>query len=211
MLMPLLAAVMAAGLSGSSTETPATDEPALERAARTYRVQVYDTFHADREEFDRRRAAWDQMKDAWEAAGRQARDVPELIRWLETATNRSLPDLIEPVPELPAIATGLRKAVDSKPSVSTRETNGEELSQTAPAKPATPVSSKATFDRPRADESKPAGRPIATPPPAAAEPTDSSDATKPAGAASWVHDLGQVFGEDMNDLAITLAWKRESK
>src|SRR5262245_42280128 len=74
MLTHLLAAVMAAGVSAGSFETPTADEPALERAARQYRIQVYETFHLDRPEFDARRAEWDRLLEAWHTAGKPTRE-----------------------------------------------------------------------------------------------------------------------------------------
>src|SRR5260221_7808164 len=76
---------------------------ALEQAARDYRIQVYDTFHSDRPEFDRRRAEWRQLEQSWEAAAKPDRDVPALLDWLAEATVQSQSDSIGDLPEAPKI------------------------------------------------------------------------------------------------------------
>ena len=57
-----------------------------------------------REEYDRRRAAWDGVLAAWEASGEPADQQYRLVEWLQAATDRSSPGSIESLPEIPAFA-----------------------------------------------------------------------------------------------------------
>jgi GAF domain-containing protein len=58
------------------------EKMAVERLARTYRMQVYDVFRANRDEFDRRQGAWNEVEAAWQASGSRAEDQQRLIQWL---------------------------------------------------------------------------------------------------------------------------------
>jgi hypothetical protein len=239
MLTHLLAAVMAAGITSDSFEASPSDELTLEHAARAYKIQVYNTFRLDRPEFNARRAEWDRLHEAWQTASKPTREIPKLIEWLDRAKTFSLPDSIEPLPEPPVIVADPRENLKNlsfwghffqhrnAAAATGGNNNSSDVTKTdisvGPAneppalddepnsvKPATPVSSKAARDRSWLDEKKSSEPKVR---PATPEPTDSSDAqpTKPAGGATWLHSLGQDFGEDLNSLAITLAWKRETR
>jgi hypothetical protein len=73
----------------------------LEAAARQYRVTVYQTYRLDRAEFDRRRAAVDQVHASWREAGGHPEDLSAVLGWLREATYSSQPEIRQPLPELP--------------------------------------------------------------------------------------------------------------
>jgi hypothetical protein len=112
MMTHFLAVVLATGFSGDSSAI-SSGEQSVEDAARAYRIQVYQTFHLDREEFDRRRAEWHRLEQAWIAAGKPDSNTPLLVDWLEEAKEQSAPDAIGPLPELPKI-TAATKAEKSE-------------------------------------------------------------------------------------------------
>jgi len=103
MMTHLLAAVLATGLSGTDSAA-STGEASVEDAARAFRIQVYQTFRLDRDEFDRRRAEWHRLEQAWIAAGKPDSEAHLLVNWLEEATEQSKSDSTGPLPELPKIA-----------------------------------------------------------------------------------------------------------
>jgi hypothetical protein len=250
MVTHLLAVVIAAGLPvGNSDSRP--QEEQLERAARAYRIQVYDTFHLDRAEYDQRRAEWTRLEAAWQTAGKPNRDLPALLNWLAAATAQSQPESIGSLPAPPVIAVDpqthpknadarqvvLPKSGDGTPAVSGTEPKPEQptklnAAETAPvaeAKPAssapidqpssnktaTPVATTATVEQPALDE-KPAEKEPAAPELSAPTPTlpatgDGADQGRPSVNSGWLHSLGEELGQNLNNLGLTLAWKRESK
>ena len=66
----------------------------LEKAARDYRIQTYETFHKDRAEYDRRQAEAASVQKAWTDAGENDEEQPKLIDWLESG-DRSLADRLD--------------------------------------------------------------------------------------------------------------------
>jgi hypothetical protein len=228
MVTHLLAAVMATGLAVGA-ESASAGRSLLEDAARDYRIQVYETFRLDRPEFDRRRAEWRQLEQSWEAAGRLDREMPALLDWLAEATAQSQSDSIGELPEAPKIVAEVKKlpavgqvakpvtaekpnssnSAEAKPSP---DAAANEPSKTTPS--ATPVSSRNTPDAPALEEKKPdETAPVSAP--IVPDPEAKDDAAKrptaPAGAATWLHNLGHELGEDLNSFGLTLAWKREPK
>jgi len=112
MLQPqaILLVLVLAGLFQASEETavPPTTE-VIASAARQYRMQLYHSFRSQRAEYERRRAAWDQVVAAWQAAGSRADQRRLLLHWLQTALERSTPETLGPLPAIPDF--GLPKAV----------------------------------------------------------------------------------------------------
>jgi hypothetical protein len=184
MVTHFLAALVATGLTVGADADFAVD-PTLESAARAYRMQVYETFHLDRPEFDLRRAEWRRIEQSWQAAGKPDRDVPALLHWLADATTRSQVDSIGPLPEAPKIVAALK--VEKDGAAISRQLAPRPTDRNAPAagplaKPATaeksdsstvadtksppdaaaiepgkatPASSRRTFDSPAIEEKKP--------------------------------------------------------
>jgi hypothetical protein len=137
----LLAAIVAM-LSGvealemaDETRTPARQPTAtrsVEAAARAFRLQVYRTYRTDRDEFERRRAAAEQVHTAWRNAGKHADDEPAVIRWFEEAAYQSRAEIRGPLPEPPRFG--------HPDSVAQRKTPPHPLRPPAPLiKPHTPA------------------------------------------------------------------------
>ncbi len=98
-----LAAVLAGATGlGSDGSAPPNNE-ALERAARDYRIQVYETFHLDRPEYDLRRGEWEQIEQSWRNAGSPAAEQAKLVKWLTNATAQSGPGRGWPTAKGPSI------------------------------------------------------------------------------------------------------------
>jgi hypothetical protein len=251
MVTHLLAVVIAAGLAVGNSDSRSPQEVQLEQAARAYRIQVYDTFHLDRAEYDQRRAEWTRLEAAWQTAGKPNRELPALLNWLAAATAQSQPESIGSLPAAPVIAVDpqthpknadarqvvLPKSTDGTPEVSGTEPKPEQPKTTVSAekpsvaevkpdslapveqlnanKTATPVGATTTLEQPALDE-KPAEREPAAPEPSAPAPTPPStesgaDQGRPPANSGWLHSLGEELGQDLNNLGLTLAWKRESK
>ncbi|MDZ4821759.1 MAG: hypothetical protein SGJ20_22590 [Planctomycetota bacterium] len=126
----MLAAVLAASTVGVSPASqavlshPAQEQAAvaakqnsapemtaeLKAAARDFRIQTYESFRTDRAEFNRRRAAWDAVYQAWVQAGSRTADEPVLLSWLGQATLHSIPEQfasLPPVPEFGQLASNV--------------------------------------------------------------------------------------------------------
>lgn len=82
-------------------QTDQQEKVAVERLARQFRMRVYDSFRLQREEYVRRRAAWDRIRASWEAAGSPFDEQARLIDWLEAAIRSSTPGSVAPLPDAP--------------------------------------------------------------------------------------------------------------
>jgi hypothetical protein len=82
-----------------STAGSTTAAPDIDSLARKYRIQVYQTFHADRDEFDRRRAIWRELYTQWIEQGQDREEAIRLAEWLESATYASRAQSRGPLPE----------------------------------------------------------------------------------------------------------------
>lgn len=91
------------------TPVASVDQPVdalvIQRAARQYRMQLYHSFRLDRAEYDRRRAAWDQVLAAWEVAGSRADQRRLLLAWLQAAIKSASPETAGPTPAIPQFTT----------------------------------------------------------------------------------------------------------
>jgi hypothetical protein len=111
MAIPLFAFVLVLGtavgdfgLKASAEKLPPPATVAdlqLEKAARDYRIQTYETFRNDRAEYNRRQAEAVRIQAAWADAGSNREEQPKLIAWFEQATARSRTDSIGNLPEVP--------------------------------------------------------------------------------------------------------------
>ncbi len=61
-------------------------EPYIEQLAKGYRIQVYNIYRTDREQYTQRRIAWQQTLDAWRASDSPTDHRDKLINWLRRAT-----------------------------------------------------------------------------------------------------------------------------
>lgn len=107
LLMPLSVAAKVQGSPADAGDAAdgAVDPLVIQRAARQYRMQLYHSFRLDRAEYDRRRAAWEQVVAAWEAAGSRADQRPLLLAWLQAAIANASPGTAKPSPAIPTFET----------------------------------------------------------------------------------------------------------
>ena len=204
MMTHFLAVVLATGLSGSTGAISPGES--VEEAARAYRIQVYQTFRLDREEFDRRRAEWRRLEEAWYAAGKPDSDAALLVDWLEEATEQSTADSQGPLPELPKLTAATR------PDRATTAKRGESQESTDALTPAgvperestktSPVSSHRKLDDASIDEKTPnETAPVASPVDSPSNPAVSTSARANAPAAVWYHRFERWLGEEIDAIA----------
>ena len=207
-----LAAILATALTGSTViasenagRMTATMDGPVEIAARNYRLQVYETFHADRTEFDGRLAKWTVLEAKWEQHGKPQRWQTELVRWLEEATARSRQDGIQPLPPEP-----LGVLVDTAPQF-----------DPSPRDPLTLMPDDAASDGLIPDDPSEAAKPAVNAPvnttvgsePSAEQPSQPEPpaATVNAGmrlsptnllegAGAWLDSVGDQIGHDVGNL-----------
>ena len=72
----------------------------VERAARTYRIHVYNSFRTNRPEFDRLQAVGAKALDAWKGEGRQPAQAQQVVDWFAKATSATGAGLTA-VPQVP--------------------------------------------------------------------------------------------------------------
>ena len=119
----------------------AAAELSVEQAARIYRIQVYATFHAQRDEYDRRRGAGDELFTRWKDSGRREQES-EVVRWFQDATLVSQAERVEllpvqpqwtavtasdPAPSPPAAARSKPTANAAKPTTPEKEKDKDSL------------------------------------------------------------------------------------
>ena len=134
LLALVLVGGMAVGDAGGKVPTgklpppPATaGDLRLEKAARDCRIQIYESFHNDRAEYDRRQAEAASIQKAWTDAGASDEEQPKLIDWLESAAARSRTDAIGELPPVPRFAVVVQtkippqKSVEAVPAASVHE------------------------------------------------------------------------------------------
>lgn len=113
---------MLVGLASATFNTPASEELPVERAARQYRIHVYDTYRTERETYDRFREAGDELLDSWRAAGEPQDHRQQVLGWYQEASSGTLAISLPPLPDLPADAAPAPEAtVDAEPSGSLEE------------------------------------------------------------------------------------------
>lgn len=133
----LLALVLAAGMAVGDAEgkvpTGKLPPPAtagnlrLEQAACDCRIQIYQSFHNDRAEYDRRQAEAASVQQAWSDAGASDEEQPKLIDWLTSAAARSRTDGIGELPPVPQFTIVVppkvppQKLVEAVPAASVHE------------------------------------------------------------------------------------------
>jgi len=221
LLAIVLVGAMAVGDSGdSSGKTPAlklpqtatTGETLLERAARDYRIQTYETFHNDRAEYDRRSAEGARVEAAWTEAGRNDAEQPMLIRWFDQATAASRTDSIADLPAEPKFTAMPQKKETEKKLVETTPSDSVEdaaatvdnLLHVKPAGSATPVvdsTAKPTPESASVPVVPPADGTFPSAP--ANKPTPTNPATTVAPAApqskpSTIGSLPTAFGAEIS-------------
>jgi len=91
----------------------------LEKAARDCRIQIYESFHKDRAEYDRRQAEAASVQKAWSDAGENDEERPKLIDWLESATAHSRTEAIGELPPVPKFTVVVQTKTPPKKLVQT--------------------------------------------------------------------------------------------
>jgi hypothetical protein len=86
---------------GAGHPASETAEMSAEHAARLYRIEVYNTFRTDRNEYDYRRAVGDQVWAAFEAAGQPPHHRATVTQWFIAAREASAPSRIGELPAVP--------------------------------------------------------------------------------------------------------------
>ena len=101
----ILSAVFAAPPSASGNREPTLDV-AVEKAAREFRIQVYESFRETRDEHDARRALGNELLTTWNKARQPARHREAVLRWFEEAKRSSqLGQKFDPYAELDDLKT----------------------------------------------------------------------------------------------------------
>jgi len=77
----------------------------VERAARNYRIQVYNSFRTDRPEYDRRQVEGQNLLRSWKRAGRGTVYSKQVIQWFEQGEQVSQAEQIASLPASPAFAS----------------------------------------------------------------------------------------------------------
>jgi len=94
-------AVSVLSLLGAGQPVSETTELSAEHAARLYRIEVYNTFRNDRNEYDQRRALGDQVWAAFDAAGQPQHHRSTVTQWFIAAREVSTPSQVGALPALP--------------------------------------------------------------------------------------------------------------
>jgi hypothetical protein len=82
----------------------------VERAARDFRILVYETYRTDRPEYDARRLSADKLLEAWYDAGHPAAYREDVLQWYREATKLAAETAVG-VPEMPELPDPLPEAV----------------------------------------------------------------------------------------------------
>ncbi len=100
--------IFAALLSGAiaSGSAPAAPHGDVDRAARDFRLQLYNTFRNDRDGYNHRLAQWSRVESAWSLSGAPATEQTDVLGWLTVATERSKPGAVSELPEPPSFVIG---------------------------------------------------------------------------------------------------------
>ncbi|MEQ8786675.1 MAG: hypothetical protein RIC55_10270 [Pirellulaceae bacterium] len=94
-----------------SAEQSGVSQTDVERAARDYRIQVYDSYRLDRDEYDARREAGDRLLEGFIAAGNPRAYQDEVIDWFRTSQQLSRDGEAAPLPDLPTLPDPLPENV----------------------------------------------------------------------------------------------------
>jgi hypothetical protein len=135
----------------------------IERAARDFRIQVYESFRLERDQYDAFRTAGDELLEGWTKAGRPIAYREDVLRWFREATELSLAGGSASLPGLPELPNPLPEAVVADdPSVAPHlpgmDRKGVEIRATGDKSPLeepdflgqpTPVDAQSGYDGPR--------------------------------------------------------------
>ena len=93
--------------AAESTETNSNESPRVDvsQAARTYRIHIYETYRLNREEYDVRRAAADELSTWWQDAGNPEEYEQVVLSWFEEKLHTESGQFVPQLPELPESQT----------------------------------------------------------------------------------------------------------
>lgn len=171
-----------------SAVAPASDDvqpDPIQDAAREYRIWTYDNFRLDRDQYDRRRQAADELLQRWTEAGSRASQGEVVVSWFAAAKSDSRTlDL----PALPELTESKAKVAEAK--------NSGQVKQVAEPVPQYPVvdlsqSSKTATGEKEVEQGRPA----------LVQPGESRDVPKkistPGGDTGFFSGLSRtLFGGD---------------
>jgi hypothetical protein len=107
-MFELLVTLTVVAATAISPATPASSldeaDKEIERAARDYRIQVYDAFHRNRPEYDSRSEAGYRVLSGSRRSGRRPEDGEALTVWCSEARTASIPGQLRALPDLPDFA-----------------------------------------------------------------------------------------------------------
>ena len=73
-------------------------DTSVSRAARRYRMQVFQSYHTNRAEYDRRIEAGDRVLEGWSTRGKPETEQSQLLDWFRQATDATQAGLESPLP-----------------------------------------------------------------------------------------------------------------
>ncbi len=144
-----------------------------ERAAVKYRIQVYNTFRTDRDEYNRRREIGDRLLREHERLGRSPDGSVALAAWFAEAEALCLTTPAADLPATPDLTLFAVKSPEPQPAPQ------PPVEETASAQPA--ASEPATAPPPASDSAAaapPASESAAAPPPASEPVTDATESAQ---------------------------------
>lgn len=99
--MSQLILCFAVALSAQVAQYRPAPDAEVERAARDYRIQVYETFRTQRDEYNARREVGDKLLSDWRAAYQPHEYRADVLAWFRQAKQFSLEGEIAGLPEPP--------------------------------------------------------------------------------------------------------------
>lgn len=119
-----------AGLVSATVNSPASEELSVERAARQYRIHVYDTYRTDRDSYNRFRKSGDELLDSWRTSGQPGNHRDQVVGWYREASANSLATSLPPLPDLPVWLPPESEATVDADQFSSPETEPPSVFQT---------------------------------------------------------------------------------
>jgi hypothetical protein len=107
MLHLIVCSALLLGASDDGVERTGVAQSDVERAARDFRIQVYESYRLDRPEYDARRKAGDRLLDQFIAAGSPKAYQQEVLDWFHTSKELSHSKESAELPELPELPAAL--------------------------------------------------------------------------------------------------------
>lgn len=95
-------AILLMGFVSSAADPGSMQENvSVENAARHFRIQLYESCRSDRPTYDLIRSTSDQLLSNWQASGRPAEQLDEVLSWYQDASDFDA--TLPPLPVLPVV------------------------------------------------------------------------------------------------------------